>query len=65
MFDSADWRFFVSAATAADTIGVAFFNPSSMKLFHIFSVPSNVFVIVYLNPTPHNWFSVGVKLFSF
>ena len=48
----ADWGLFVFAATPAEVIGVAVFNPEIIKYHLIFLVTSKVFLIVFLKPDP-------------
>ena len=54
------WGFFDFAATPAEIIRAAIFNPGLMKLFHIFAVPLNI-----LNPDPSSWNCLGLKLICF
>ena len=49
---SADCGFSVFAATPAENVGLAIFSPGLIKLFHFFSVPLRMFLLVFLKPFP-------------
>ena len=55
----------IFSATPAEMIGLGIFNPGLVKLIRIFSVPLNIFFIVFLKPLPSIWNCFGLEVICF